>query len=411
MFRLIVLLMLSGLACGKTKSPFRCADTIGCIDMTTDEPIKIGVLQAMNGKIAPLGMEQLRGLELAMDKIHGKILGHSISLQIVDSGCTAEEGANSVLKVIADPQTVAIFGTTCSEAARTMAHAMSQAGLVMVSGNNSASFLTSVVGKKAPDWNPGFFRTSKNDENAGKAAALFAYEKLNIQKAATIDDGDIYTKGLTCGFIAEFKKLGGQIVLSTSITKGEEQMQPVLTAVTDSRAEFLFFPLFQPEGNQMLVAARKMPGMKQVALMSDGALIENSFIHDVGNAGKGLYFVGPSCPENKETLAFSKAYAAKYKETPSTYYYLYGYDAACLLFSAIEKTAIKEPDGNLHIGRQALRDTLYTTKNFKGVTGILSCNEFGDCAAPSFVILRLDNPAGGVKCLLTNVQAVYTFRH
>ena len=39
-------------------------------------------------------------------------------------------------------------------------------------------------------------------------------------------------------------------------------------------------------------------------------------------------------------------------------------------------------DGSLVIGRQALRDALYATKDFDGITGKLTCNENGDCADP-----------------------------
>ncbi len=67
-----------------------------------------------------------------------------------------------------------------------------------------------------------------------------------------INDGDIYTRGLTDGFSKAFQDLGGNVVLKTSINKGDTQMQPVLTAVLNSQAELLFFPLFQPEGNRIL---------------------------------------------------------------------------------------------------------------------------------------------------------------
>jgi len=39
-----------------------------------------------------------------------------------------------------------------------------------------------------------------------------------------------------------------------------------------------------------------------------------------------------------------------------------------------------DADGTVHIGRQALRDALYATKDFAGLTGSLSCDENGDCA-------------------------------
>lgn len=395
-------------ACNNTKPPFKCTDNINCVEVTPGGPVNIGVLQALSGKIAPLGQEQIRGMELAIDKWQGKIKGHSIVLVTEDTGCTGEGGANASLKLIANPQIVAIFGTTCSGAARTASHAMSRAGLTMISGNNSAPFLTSIGGKPAPDWHPGYFRTANNEENAGKTAAVFAFQKLNIRKVATINDGDIYTKGLTEGFRHAFKALGGEIVLNTSVNKGDIQMKPVLTAVINSRAELLFFPLFQPEGNHILLQSRKTPGFRNIIMMSDGALIEKSFIEAVQDFGKGMYFVGPSRPTGPAVEALSAKYNSKYGFFPATSYYLNAYDAACLLIGAIEKISVIEQGQTLHIGRQALRNALYATKGFQGVTGRLSCDEFGDCSIPSFNVLRLDDPAAGVEGLQSNAVYSYT---
>jgi branched-chain amino acid transport system substrate-binding protein len=62
----------------------------------------------------------------------------------------------------------------------------------------------------------------------------------------------------------------------------------------------------------------------------------------------------------------------------------------------------------LHLGRQALRDALYTTVNFQGLTGHLTCDKFGDCGVPRFKVVRLDDPAAGFEGLAANVIYSYT---
>ena len=180
-------------ACWPAPPPFKCTDDIGCVTIEPGEPIKLGVLQALTGKVTSLGLEQIRGIELATAKRDGRFLGHPIVFQKEDTGCSGEGGANAALKVVADPQNVAVLGTTCSGAAATASKIMSEMGLVMVSGNNSAPFLTSIGGKRAPHWQPGYLRTAPNEETSGETAAMFAFNKLGIRKAATINDGDIYT--------------------------------------------------------------------------------------------------------------------------------------------------------------------------------------------------------------------------
>lgn len=404
----VVLIPILLLGCSEEKPRFVCDDAIGCVTLSVNEPIKIGVIQALSGRVAPLGKEQLYGLELALDSWQDKVAGHPVEIQTEDTGCSSEGGANAALKIVADPKTVAIFGTTCSGAATTAAKVMADAGLTMISGNNSAPFLTSIDGKRGPHWQAGYFRTANNEEIAGKAAATYAYTVLGIRNAATINDGDIYTKGLTEGFKKVFSALGGTIVLDTAINKGDKEMLPVLTAVANTKAQLLFFPLFQPEGNLLLRKARELETLKNVVLMTDGALIENSFISDLGDLAKGMYFVGPSTVESEAVKLLDTRYQEKFKTTPSVNYYLRAYDAVNLLFNAIAKVAIREPDGTLHIGRQALRDALYTTRAFDGITGRLACDEFGDCAFPVFNILQMENPAEGVAALQKNIKYTYS---
>jgi len=384
-------------------------DPLGYAKVASNAPLKLGVIQSFSGKVAPLGKEQMRGLELALARRNGKLLGHEVKLLVEDSGCQPEGGANAALKIVADPEVVAIFGTTCSSDAATASEVMSKSSLCMISGNNSAAYLTSIGGKKARHWQPGYFRTAPNEEFSGPAAATYAYEKLGIRKAATVNDGDIYTCGLTEGFENKFKALGGKIVLSGTVNKNDTNMDPLLRAVENSAAELIFFPLFQPEGNLLLLQARKRPALRKTVFMSDGSLIEESFIASVKDAAIGMYFIGPTPPAKSPALdGLLFEYRKRYKAEPSTYYYTSAFDAAEILFTAIEKAAREEKDGVLYIGRQALRDTLRATRDHQGVSGRLTCNEFGDCTPPRFNVLRLKDPAAGVEGLKANIQSTYS---
>jgi branched-chain amino acid transport system substrate-binding protein len=51
-----------------------------------------------------------------------------------------------------------------------------------------------------------------------------------------------------------------------------------------------------------------------------------------------------------------------------------------MLFAAIKDVALKQSDGSIVIPRTALRDALFGTKDYKGITGTLTCGTLGDCA-------------------------------
>jgi branched-chain amino acid transport system substrate-binding protein len=44
--------------------------------------------------------------------------------------------------------------------------------------------------------------------------------------------------------------------------------------------------------------------------------------------------------------------------------------------------AVENADGSLSVPKGALRDAIFATKDFPGLTGTLSCSRTGDCGAP-----------------------------
>ncbi|MCP4536307.1 MAG: ABC transporter substrate-binding protein [Chloroflexi bacterium] len=404
---LSLIVSVTGLLTACQPPPFVCTDAIGCVDIAPGEPIELGVLQALSGGAAPFGVEQSRSIEIAIARRGDQILGHPIELQSEDEGCSPEGGTNAALKVATRQQTVAILGTTCSGSAVTAAKVMSEAGLVMVSGANVAPSLTATGGERGADWQAGYFRTIYNGAAMGKVAAIFAFQELGLTKAATINDGDAYTRAYTDMFGQAFMELGGEIALVTAVNKGDTDMQPVLTAVALSKAEFVFLPIFPPEGALIVRGAKTVPGLENIIFIGADSLRADTFIQEVGADGVGMYFLGTPPPEGVAIDELRSEYESRYGEPPPGDIYGFGYDAANMVLNAIKTAAVQEQDGTLHIGRQALREALYATAGFEGVTGKLTCDEFGDCGASKFNIVRLDDPAAGLEGLLSNV--VYTF--
>lgn len=406
-----LLLLLSAVfllpCCRPAGPPFECTDAIGCVTVGPDDPIEISVLQVLSGELGPVGLTNLRSIVLALDDRGGEILGHRVELQSHDSLCSKEGGATTAARIVANPQIVGIIGPTCSGAAAAAMKMVSEAGLVMVSGSSTAHTLTSAGGKPGADWRPGFLRTAQNDAQSGRVAAAFAFQELGVTRAATIDDGDTYTRGFARVFEEAFAELGGEVVLVAGVNKGDTNMRPVLTAVARSGAVMVFFPVYQPEGDHIVLQAREMKELEDVTLMGAEGLYRDTFLTAIGDAGTGLYLVIPTPPKGLAHDLFVSRYVAKYGGVPTPLYYAHTYDAANILLNAVEKVAISESNGTLHIGRQALRDALYATSAYQGLTGTLTCDQYGDCGVARFEVVRLDDPAAGLQGLAANV--VYTY--
>ena len=361
---------------------------LGAVTVGPEDPIKIASIQAVSGETASLGTDQVRAIQIAIADRGGELLGHPVELVELDDGCAAEQGTTAAQRVVADPQIVGVLGTSCSGAAVPAMEIFADEGITMISGSNTSPALTSdLEGNANPAHQEGYFRTAHNDITQGQAAATFAIENLGATRAATIHDGDPYTEGLANAFGTSFKELGGTIALATAISKGDTDMRPVLTEVAATKPDVVFFPIFQPEADFIVKQAKDFPALADTKKLfgADGLLSDTYIVID---QTEGMYFSGPATPIGEAYQGFVGKYESKYGEKPIQAFHAHAYDATNMLFAAIEKVAVREDDGTVHIDRQRLMDALYATKDVQGLTGTLSCDEFGDCADPKIDIVQ-----------------------
>jgi branched-chain amino acid transport system substrate-binding protein len=86
---------------------------------------------------------------------------------------------------------------------------------------------------------------------------------------------------------------------------------------------------------------------------------------------------------------FTAKYEALVGTKPVSAFHAHAYDAFNILYAALEKVAVKGSDGTLYIPKKALRDAIYATKDFQGITGVLSCSAYGDCGAPLIAVYQI----------------------
>ena len=358
---------------------------IGAVTVAPGDAIQIRSTNALSAA-GGLGIPSQRGVALAIAD-YGPIHGHDVSMGAgLDSLCTAEGGRAAAQAVVADPQVVGVIGTSCSVAAAAAAPIISKAGLVMIAPSTTSPSLTSdLQGNANANHHPGYYRTANNDLYQAQAVAQFAYNELGLRKVAAIHDGDPYTSGLTGAFAIEFRKLGGETVL-TAIEKGDRNMIPVLTEIATGNPDSLFFPLFPAEGTHVVRQIGAVAGLKDVTLIGGAALLVSEFLAVPESAG--IYLPGPDLRfdgNTNETTAKSNdalvaEYQDRYGEPPSSSYLAHAYDATTLLLRAIEMVAVADGE-TLSIDRAKLRAALTNTIGFQAIIGTISCDEFGDCGS------------------------------
>ena len=107
-------------------------------------------------------------------------------------------------------------------------------------------------------------------------------------------------------------------------------------------------------------------------------------INLAGEATEGVYASAPVPPAGDVYNEFIAKYVEAYGEEPIAPFHATAYDATGVILDAIEAVGTLDADGNLVIDRAALVDAIRNTSGYVGVTGVLSCDENGDCGNPVF---------------------------
>jgi branched-chain amino acid transport system substrate-binding protein len=389
----------------QAKSSFKVEDPMGVVKIKPGEPIHIACWFVVAGPDASLGTDTKRGVEIAIEDKGGKVLGFPIKLTVQDTGCNAEGGQAAATKLAADPTIVAAIGSSCSSEARPGVPILWKASIATVSPSATSPDLTDPR-KRGPEYD-GFLRTAHNDKVQGAVAAQFAFKQLKVKRAATVHDGSIYAEKLQAVFAETFKKLGGIITSQEAVAPTDTDMRPVLTKIATGKPEFLYYPVFIAAGGHITRQVKEVKGLEKVTLMGADGIFSTDFYKAAGETAVGMYHSSP----DKSAFAagyktFLEKHQKKYGEKPIAPFHAHAYDAAMMIFSAIEKMAKKGPDGALYIGRKALRDALYATKDFKGLTGNLTCDKYGDCADPKIGVYR--TTAENIKKLETPETPIWT---
>jgi branched-chain amino acid transport system substrate-binding protein len=362
-------------------------DKFGCVTYQSGQPIKIGTLLSITGENRDLGTDSQRGVVLAVDNLDGKLdgkagklLGHDVSLIHGDETCSKEGGQSGATRLAADQTILSVIGTSCSSAALGVADTIfSKKGMLLISPSNTSPALTSQAQHQ-----PFYLRTAHNDQIQGAVVADFATQRLKARTAATIHDDSPYSDGLAAVFRQVFQKQGGKITNNEAIQATDRDFKPVLNTIAQSKPDFLYYPAFNPACALIAKQARTMPALSNTKLMGSDGCADTRYV-EVG--GKDVYGSWASSPDQSAqaeknafyTQQFLPAYKRQFGQSPISVFNAHGFDAANILFEAIKRAATDD-GGTLTIPRTKLKDEVYKTSNYKGLSGTITCTQLGDCA-------------------------------
>jgi branched-chain amino acid transport system substrate-binding protein len=171
-------------------------------------------------------------------------------------------------------------------------------------------------------------------------------------------------------------KLGVPPVAAETCNQGDLDYSSQLMKIRDANPDVLIIWTMYEEA--ALIAKQAAASGLKIQLMGSGGLTNNKYVELGGAATEGTIMCQTYHPSSTEPriAEFTQKYKAKFGQNPDPNA-AQTYDAVMLLGAAIEKAG---PD------RTKVRDALAATKNYPGVTGIISFDSTGDSPRDMMVI-------------------------
>ena len=347
------------------------------LTFSAGEPLRIGYLLWETHQI---GVDSIRSMEIAINDFGGELYGHPIEITGLNSECNALAAQRGAQILIRDDTVIGIIGTSCSGGALRAAPIVSDGGRVLISPSASSPELT------APDSHAaGFFRTFPNDLFQVRAAAQYAFTELGVRRLATVfAANDKYQLLMNNALCEIFTEIGGECVLQRTMEAGSTYMPPIVNSLVDVTPDAIYFMSWNSQVSAAFLSeARATPDLESAAFFIWEGSMNPDFIEQAGDDAVGVYVSMTSHDIDQETdiyRTFLDAYRWNFNEQPITQYHPFAYDATTLLLKAISQVAVLGEDGSLFVDPMAVRDALYSLDEFLGLSGLISCSPYGDCA-------------------------------
>ena len=354
--------------------PLACTPDAEQKDAST---IPIGFFGDLTGTTFNFGQSAYNGTMMAADEINqaGGINGRKLDVVFQDDKGSPEIAAQNANKLIQQYKVAAIIGA-------------GQSGNSLAAAPNAQSARVPLIAPSAT--NPAvtlvgdyIFRACYIDAFQGEVMARFAANTLKAKKAAImVDYNSPYSRGLTEFFELSFAKLGGTIVAKQSYSQNDADFRGQLSAIKSAEPDVIYLPGYYGDVAIIAKQARQL-GIVQPLLGADGWDAPELW-ELARDAVNGSYISNHySADDPSENIQkFVTNYRQRYQNLTPDAHAALAYDAMRFLADAMQRAGSTEGP--------KLRDALAATKNFAGVTGIISMDANRNAVKPA-VVLKLQD--------------------
>lgn len=331
----------------------------GCTETSIDnkeEPIKVGWIGPLSGDVATLGIDNLRGVQIAVDDLNkiGGINGRQIRLIIQDDQLDDKQTINAYQKFTTINNVDVILSP-------------SYGGLLSIvkdADRNQNVIVNSLdASEELAEAGEFLFAVGIYDESIGYALADFANNKLKEDKVAVISNQeDPFIELLQSSFE---EKYDGQIEISEKYTFATKDFRTVLLKIKNADVDTVVVLGWDESG--LIFRQAKELGL-DLTFLSIDTVTSELFLKNAGGGEEGTYFTNWDA-SGQLYQKFENKFVAKFGELPQQpLFSATGYDALLTVAEAMR---------NGGVNGKSLQQELYAIKNMQGITGTLTMSPDG----------------------------------
>jgi ABC-type branched-subunit amino acid transport system substrate-binding protein len=359
------------------------------------EPIKLGILVALEGAFAAGGADGVRNVELAIQQAGGMAGGRPIETVVAPTDTTPDTTIRQARKLIEQDGVDIIIGPLSgSEGIAMRDYAKTIPDKTVINGISGALETTWV------DPAENFFRFNLDGAQWGAGLGSYVVNEKGWKRVATVaaDYSFGYTNFL--GFAVDFCRAGGEIVERFWVPLGSSDFGGVIAALPDD-VDAIYLGVGGTDAINFLNQYEQAGA--ETNLIGGTIMADQTVLTSQGRAKEALIGTptsGPLAEDNTDPAwtEFVAAYQEAFPESerfPSPSLFGTGYYIATL--AAIE--GLNAVEGDLSDGQAKFREAL-SNMELQSPLGTITLNENRQATGTVFINEVQDDGAGGLKSVM-----------
>lgn len=327
------------------------------------EPVRIGFLGGMSGRVADLGIAGRDAVQLALEQRNaaGGVGGRRVELLVRDDRQDAES-ARLAMRELIDGGSVVIIGPMTSSMATVVTPIATRAGVPIISPTVTSEALS---GKDDQ-----FFRVSTGTRLFATRSARHQLRERGARRvAATYDlDNRAFTEEWLERFRAAFIQGGGEMVAAVPFRSGGDLAHlDIARSLLAARPDSILIVANAMDSALLCQQLRKLDARIPIALSSWGAT--ERLVELGGKAVEGVTVeqTFDRASQAPRYQAFRRAHLERFGREPG-FAGVYAYEAASVVLDALERRR----------GDQPLKQVFLAMGRIDGLQGTFEFDAFGD---------------------------------